>query len=558
MSARFESGEAGRPLAFDDPTVHDVVIVGSGVAGLTAALGCAPRSVALLTKADTLGTGGSSVWAQGGVAAAVGEDDAAELHAADTLAAGAGLCDPEAVGLLTAAGGERVRRLLELGALFDRDREGRLVLGREAAHSRRRILHARGDATGAELVRTLVAALEGAPEVDLFEACAAEELVVRGGRVVGVLARRRDGRRTLHRARAVVLATGGIGHLYRFTTNPAENTGDGLAMAARAGVLLADLEMVQFHPTALAAVASGDGAGQMPLVTEALRGEGAILIDDTGHRFMPAEHPDAELAPRDVVARASGSRIAAGQRVFLDARAAVGEDFPRRFPTVFELCTRHGVDPRCQPIPVAPAAHYHMGGVAVDLEGRTSLAGLWACGEVASTGVHGANRLASNSLLEAMVFGARVATDLRVHLPARWRGRLAGGAELPPAHLDTGLLEEIRDCLWRHVGLVRDGAGLQAAFDQLADLARRQPALLDPAQGGAAAHGWLVARMVTEAALARRESRGSHWRSDFPASDPAWRHRLWARWGADGRLSFEAAGESPSMPATATARRAAR
>ncbi|HET7041406.1 MAG TPA: L-aspartate oxidase, partial [Gemmatimonadales bacterium] len=357
------------------------LVVGSGAAGLTAALGAAPLRCTVLTKAR-LGTGGSSPWAQGGIAAAVGRDDAPALHAADTMAAGAGLNDPHVVDILTAEGPERVKALLALGAHFDLDDTGGLSLHREAAHSRHRILHAR-DATGAEVVRTLVEAVRRAPEIRVVDEAFAIDLAVEDGQVVGLLAVHADGRKVLHVAPAVVLATGGLGRLYLHTTNPKEATGDGLAMAARAGARLVDLEFVQFHPTALAT-----GADPMPLLTEALRGEGAVLIDERGDRFMLIEHPDAELAPRDVVARAIWRQLIAGHRVFLDATRAVGEEFPEYFPTVFHLCQEHGLDPRTQPIPVAPAAHYHMGGIAVDENGRTSLPGLWACGEVTATGAH--------------------------------------------------------------------------------------------------------------------------------------------------------------------------
>ncbi|HEY2739625.1 MAG TPA: L-aspartate oxidase, partial [Thermoanaerobaculia bacterium] len=396
---------------FDGISRSEVLIIGTGAAGLTAALGCAPRRVTVLTKAR-LGEGGASPWAQGGVAAAVGTDDSPSLHAADTMVAGAGLSDPEVVDLLTGEGPQRVRALLALGARFDRDTAGDLSLGREAAHSRRRILHAR-DTTGAEIVRTLVEAVRHAPEVRVVEESFAVDLVLEAGRVVGALAVDQNGRRMLHLAPAVVLATGGLGQLYLCTTNPHEATGDGLAMAARAGARLADVEFVQFHPTALAA--GDDLSGEpLPLLTEALRGEGAVLLDGEGRRFMLSEHPDAELAPRDVVARAIWKRLVAGDRIVLDTREAVGESFPEHFPRVFELCQEHGLDPRVEPMPVAPAAHYHMGGIWVDANGRTTLPGLWACGEVTATGAHGANRLASNSLLEALVFGARVADDLRI------------------------------------------------------------------------------------------------------------------------------------------------
>jgi L-aspartate oxidase len=516
----------------DGVSRSEVLVVGSGAAGLTAALGCAPLRVTVLTKAR-LGFGGSSPWAQGGIAAAVGKDDDPDLHAADTLAAGAGLNDPHVVEILTHEGPERVEALLRLGAHFDLDDTGSLSLGREAAHSRRRILHAR-DATGAEVVRTLVKAVRQAPEVRVVDEAFAIDLVVEEGQVVGLLAVHADGKRVLHLARAVVLATGGLGRLYLHTTNPREATGDGLAMAARAGARLVDMEFVQFHPTALAT-----GADPMPLLTEALRGEGAVLIDETGYRFMGDDHPDRELAPRDVVSRAIWKRLIQGHQVFLDAREAVGEDFPEHFPTVFRLCQEHGLDPRTQPIPVAPAAHYHMGGIAVDECGRTSLPGLWACGEVAATGAHGANRLASNSLLEALVFGARVADDLRHGLPAEKtpRGRRPGFTPLiiqSPG--DEELILAVRRLMWEKVGLSRDAAGLRSAVRELLRLAQAYPRA-----AGEARNLLCVARLVAAAALERRESRGGHYRSDFPEPDPAWQRRLFLTAAPDGSARFEPA-----------------
>ena len=521
----------------------DVLVVGSGAAGLTAALGCAPLSVTLLTKATLVS--GSSPWAQGGVAAAIGTDDTPKLHAADTLSAGAGLCDPRAVGLLTGEGPERVKALLDLGARFDRDTAGELALGREAAHSRRRILHAK-DATGSEIVRTLAEAVRHAPEVRVVERAFAIDLVIEDGRVTGVLVQHEDGRRVLHLANAVVLATGGPGQLYLHTTNPREATGDGLAMAARAGAQLVDLEFVQFHPTALAVETEGE---PMPLLTEALRGEGAILIDDQGFRFMKDEHPDLELAPRDVVARAIWRRLMAGRKIFLDAREAVGAEFPEHFPTVFELCRQHGLDPRTEPMPVAPAAHYHMGGIAVDGRGRSSLAGLWACGEVSSTGVHGANRLASNSLLEALVFGARVAEDLR---GSAGRG-FPSGRRIPKAPQgtpkDDELKHAVRRVMWEKVGVIRDERGLTAALSELEALSEASPEA-----AGEARNLLGVARLVTAAALARRESRGGHYRSDFPQPDPDWQRRLYLTAAPDGSAVFEGSGASEELTAMAVAR----
>jgi len=520
----------------------DALVVGSGAAGLTAALELAPRRVAVLTK-GRLGEGGSSAHAQGGVAAAVGPGDSSDLHAADTLTAGAGLNDPEAVELLTAEGPRRVMRLIALGAEFDRSADGALSLGREAAHSRRRILHAQGDATGAEIMRTLKAATARAEHITLFEETFAWDLIregAAGDRIAGVTAVGPEGEPLIFRAPAVILATGGLGRLFSRTTNPAEVTGDGLAMAARAGARLVDVEMVQFHPTALAAA----GADPLPLLTEALRGEGAVLVDSSGERFMLGEHPDAELAPRDVVARAIRRRRAAGTEVFLDAREAVGERFPERFPTVFRLCRAHGLDPRREPIPVSPAAHYHMGGIATDQDGRASLPGLWACGEAASTGVHGANRLASNSLLEALVFGARVAASVAAAPPppARLARAItpppAGAGRLPaPGEGGGELLRALRRLAWTEAGVERTAEGLErmlAALDRLepsmatgagkAD--RTDPDELARRLGGEGRNLLLVARLVATAALARTESRGGHFRSDYPEPDPRWRRRL--------------------------------
>ncbi len=506
-----------RGASVDGVIAADVVIVGAGVAGLSVALELAGLRVHLISK-GRLESSGASAMAQGGVAAAVGTGDSPEMHRRDTVQAAAGLADPGAARLLTEAGPARIARLLALGARFDRKSDGQLDLGREAAHGRARILHAGGDATGAELVRVLSGAAR-AVGAHLFERVTALDLALRRGRVGGVLARHPDGSTLLHLAGAVVLATGGIGRAYSHTTNPAEATGDGLAMAARAGATLADLEFVQFHPTALAV-----GADPMPLITEALRGAGAVLLDGRGERFMVPLHEAAELAPRDVVARAIWRLRRAGEEVFLDATAAVGEDFPARFPSVYRHCRGQGLDPRREPIPVAPAAHYHMGGIAVDTRGRSSLPGLWACGEAACTGVHGANRLASNSLLEGMVFGTRLAADLRAALRT---GAAAGPLplELPPSAVaevaDRERQAAIRQTLWEGVGLERDRAGLTAARRHLERLAGA-PAADDPETRNLL----LVARMVTEAALARTESRGSHYRSDYPATDPSWRRRL--------------------------------
>ncbi|HSO24470.1 MAG TPA: L-aspartate oxidase, partial [Chondromyces sp.] len=414
----------------DELRVADVLVVGGGVAGLSAALHARGRRVLLVGKTVFAG-GGSSVHAQGGVAAALDPGDSPARHAEDTLAAGVGLCDDEVVRRVTAEGPRRIGELLVWGARFDRGNDGTLALGREGAHSLRRVAHAAGDATGREMVRALAAAARAASEVEIMDGVLALELIRDRGTVAGVAAVDRNGRRLLLAASEVVLATGGTGALWQRTTNPPESTGDGLAMAIRAGAAVADLEFVQFHPTALDV-----GGERLPLLTEALRGEGARLVDGRGRRFMLEVHPAAELAPRDVVARAIWRQLREDDEVFLDA-TAIAADLEERFPTVVGLCREHGFELAREPVPVTPAAHYHMGGVVVDRDGRTTVPGLWACGEVARSGLHGANRLASNSLLEALVYGAAVGEALaagcreRVH---QLRARdLAARAAVPVA-----------------------------------------------------------------------------------------------------------------------------
>ena len=515
----------------DEIVRPEVVVVGGGVAGLSLVLGMVPRRIHLISK-GRLSEAGASPLAQGGIASAVGPGDSPTQHAADTLAVSGGLGDPGIVEILTREGPDAIRRLLSLGVQFDRRGDGGYALGREGGHGRSRILHAR-DATGAEIVRALSAAVAGLGCVRIFEGAFACSLCLDRGRVAGVLVRHPDGRQVLHQACATVLATGGIGRLYSHTTNPRGATGDGLALAWRVGARLVDLEFVQFHPTALAV-----GADPMPLVTEALRGRGATLVDDAGQRFMTDRGPEAELLPRDIVARVIWERLQAGRRVYLDAREAVGEGFADEFPSVFELCRRHGVDPRREPIPVAPAAHYHMGGIWVDACGRTSVPGLWACGEASSTGAHGANRLASNSLLEAVVFGVRAATELGRDLPAELgpdvssealaglAGRLGGGLVEAQEREPTAA---VRKLMWENVGLVRTAESLGRALEGLAAIGRRLPA------GDSEIHNLLtVSELVTRSALAREESRGSHFRQDFPEPRPQWQRRLFVEKGAKG------------------------
>ena len=507
------------------------LILGAGFAGLFTALKLAPFPVMVIAGARP-GYSGSSAWAQGGIAAAVGDDDSWQAHAADTIAAGAGLCDPEIVNLVVQDAPARIDDLITLGAPFDRQADGSLALGREAAHSAHRIVHVRGDRAGAEVSRVLAERALATPSITLCEGFHALELAMENGRVTGVFARHgsgADARLVLFRSRAVIFATGGLGALYSVTTNPLESRGEGLGMAARAGAVIADAEFVQFHPTAIAI-----GRDPAPLATEALRGEGAILVDETGSRFMPAVHPNAELAPRDVVARAIHRQIANGHRVFLDCRDAVGAQFADMFPTVYAACKSAGINPAEQPIPVSPAAHYHMGGIATDARGRSSLPGLWAVGECASTGLHGANRLASNSLLEALVFGAQAANDIRdTVLP-----RNAPANPPAPGRLSVSPPpQQLREAMTRHLGLERDAGGIGEALQTISAIERAgngEPSLLNMTA---------TAKLVAAAALARRESRGAHFRTDHPQTDKIGERSLLSLADAD-RIASERAAPS--------------
>ncbi len=472
------------------------VIIGGGIAGLMTALYLSPMPVVLLTKAP-LQTEASSAWAQGGIAAAVGPDDDPALHMADTLAAGAELCDADVAERITSAGPAAIDALQRYGVRFDRDPTGALLLGLEAAHSRRRIVHATGDGTGKEIMRGLANAVRQTPSITVLEGIDVRRLMVAGQAVSGVLAVSANGSMLLPTSR-VVLATGGVGGLYLHSTNPRGSFGQGLALAARAGAALVDMEFVQFHPTALDV-----GGHPLVLVSEAVRGEGAILVDETGARFM-ADVPGQELAARDVVARAVWRRLADRHHVFLDATAALGKRFATHFPVIAAACMAAGIDPASQPIPVRPAAHYHMGGVSVDWHGRSTLDGLWACGEVACTGLHGANRLASNSLLEAVVSAKSTANS--VAATASGRDQPQDDCNVPVA-ADP---EAVRPILSAAAGVVRMRDSLEASIRALRTLAFSAGSAADPA---------LVALTISIAALARRESRGGHFRTDFPFTD---------------------------------------
>ncbi len=480
----------------DTQRFDGVLVIGAGLAGLAAALSAAPRKALVLSPAPLTGAS-ASAWAQGGVAAALSEGDDVALHAADTIAAGAGLTDPAMAALLAREGPEAVRWLAGLGAPFDRDAMGGFSQGLEAAHSRPRIARVRGDQAGRAIMQAIAAAALAAPSIEVREGVQARALLKDSdGRVRGALVEA-GGRLSQILAPATVLAAGGLGGLYAVTTNPSAAVGEGLALAAAAGATIADPEFVQFHPTAIDV-----GRDPAPLATEALRGEGAKLIDRDGYAFMAGYHEQAELAPRDVVARAIHRQLAAGKGAFLDAREAVGLDFPDAFPTVFAACMAAGLDPRVQPIPVAPAAHYHMGGAWTDADGKTSLEGLYAAGESACTGVHGANRLASNSLLEAAVFGRRSGAAAAAATEPATRP----GPTEPLPHLPEAELQRLRALMSRHTGVVRDRAGLTALMAEIDAM---------QARAGPAAP-LIAARLIAASALDRHESRGGHYRSDFP------------------------------------------
>ncbi|RWA88235.1 MAG: L-aspartate oxidase [Mesorhizobium sp.] len=479
--------------------VHDIggapVIIGAGLAGLMTALHLAPQPVVLLSRTP-LGTDASSTLAQGGLAASLGEDDSPDLHLADTLAAGDGLCNEEIARRVVEAVPHAVENLIRLGAPFDRALDGKLRLGLEAAHSRRRVVHA-ADATGHQLFHALLAVARRTGSITIMEGITALRLVVAEGCTVGVLAVLESCAFALP-TRRVVLATGGLGGLFCDTTNPLASFGHGLALAACAGAELADMEFVQFHPTAL-----DISRRPMPLVSEAVRGEGAVLVDEHGDRFL-TDTRGAELGSRDVVARAVAHHLAAGHRVYLDARQCLGQKFAKRFPAIDAACKQAGIDPAAEPIPVRPAAHYHMGGVSVDAEGRSTVNGLWACGEVACTGLHGANRLASNSLAEAVATSAWVAASV-AGTRAGWQWPRV--PSMLPLRPDPS---SIRQVVSNALGIVRNGKALREAVATLLPIAAGETTAADPA---------LVALFIALAALRREESRGSHYRSDFPERD---------------------------------------
>jgi L-aspartate oxidase len=502
----------------DELSTRRVIIVGAGMGALYAALTLAPRPV-LMISPETLGEGASSAWAQGGVAAAMSPEDSPESHAADTLRAGAGTVDAGVAARAVREAREHILALTEMGAPFDRTPEGGYVLSREAAHSFARVVRVRGDQAGAEIMKALIAQVRAAPSVRVLEGVKAIALDTEAGRVTGVAVQRSDAAGSapvMLRGAAYLLAGGGSAGLYALTTNPPRIRGQVIGMAARAGAVIADPEFVQFHPTAIDV-----GEDPAPLATEALRGEGAVLINSRGERFMQGIHPDAELAPRDIVARAIFAQAQAGLRPMLDTRAALGARIKTQFPAVAAACARNGLDPARDPIPVAAAAHYHMGGIDVDAEGRASLGNLWVCGEASSTGLHGANRLASNGLLEALVYARACALGIGAALgpDIPEAGEIHPGFR-PGGHApDPAAIAALRRVMTDHVGVIRNASGLKTALREIARLEAGQadsPAFLTMTA---------TATLIAAAALMREESRGAHYRDDFPEARQDLAHR---------------------------------
>ncbi|WP_376875895.1 L-aspartate oxidase [Albirhodobacter sp. R86504] len=488
-----------------------VVIVGAGLGALYAALKLAPRPV-LVISPEVLGVGASSAWAQGGVAAAMSASDSAEAHALDTMTAGAGTVDPTIARMVTAEAKAHILDLTDLGTPFDRDTQGGYVMSREAAHSKPRVVRVKGDQAGREIMQALIGAVRETPSVQVAEGVLASGLEVEDGIVRGVWleAADRPSDRRLLSAPAILLAGGGSGGLYAVTTNPPRIRGQVIGMAARAGAQISDAEFVQFHPTAM-----DIGEDPAPLATEALRGEGATLINNAGERFMLAVHPDAELAPRDIVARAIFAEHQAGRRPMLDTRATIGAEVITKFPAVAEACKSAGIDPVADTIPVAPAAHYHMGGITTDALGRASLGNLWVCGEASSTGLHGANRLASNGLLEALVYARICALGIEAALPDQLRAdpvalTFSSGNEV----VDEEAVAQLRRVMTNHVGVMRDAEGLRFALREIERIEKMAPA------SNAMLNMTATATLIAASALARRESRGGHFRTDYPQADP--------------------------------------
>jgi len=528
----------------------DIVVIGSGIAGLTAALECRDLGRIMVVTKDEV-SAGSTHWAQGGIAWVQAEGDTVQQHIDDTLVAGAGLCIEDAVRVLVTEGPDEVAKLINRGAEFDRDLAGRLELTREGGHMRDRIAHAGGDATGAEIERALIAAVTADRGIEIVEHALVLDLIPAevgtgeqpavAGVTLHVLGEgTRGGVGAVH-ARAVVLATGGIGQIYAVTTNPPVSTGDGVAAALRAGARLRDIEFIQFHPTVLFL---GAGArGQLPLVSEAVRGEGGLLVNSRGERFMVGKHPLAELAPRDVVAKQIMKEMAADgvDHVYVDGRMLAEETWRVRFPTIWHSCRRAGINPATDLIPVAPACHYFCGGVQTDLDGATNLAGLYACGEVASSGVHGANRLASNSLLEGLVFARRIAVDLQRKQQIR---RSPAQDHREPGLIDRSVVPAMQQAMSRDAGGLRDAAGLDRCARALVRLGKRSGAE-SGLESWEATNLMTVATAIVASARLREESRGAHWRDDFEGRREPWHGHLIVEHDVRGGLRHDFATALP-------------